>query len=104
MGAILWDFYRIVIHNLIQLYIIIVIVDVILSWLVSFNVVNTRNQFVATIARITYQATEPALRPIRAILPTLGGLDLSPIILILGLSFLDSALARLFWSMAQGGA
>lgn len=103
MGAILWDFYRIVVHNLIQLYIFIIIVDVILSWLVSFNVVNTRNQFVAMVGRITYQATEPALRPIRSILPSLGGLDLSPIILILGLSFLDSVLGRFFYSLAVQG-
>lgn len=100
MGGILWDFYAIIIHNLIQIYIWVVIIGVIFSWLISFNVVNTRNQFVAAVVRITYQLTEPALRPIRNLLPSLGGLDFSPIILILGLMFLDRVLYRVFAAMA----
>ncbi len=100
MSGILWDFYAIVIHNLIQLYIWVVVIGVVFSWLVSFNVVNTRNQFVAAVVRITYQLTEPALSPIRRVLPTLGGLDFSPIVLILGLLFLDRVLFRLFASLA----
>jgi len=104
MGGILWDFYAIVIHNLIQIYMWIVIIGVIFSWLVSFNVVNMRNQFVAAVVRITYQVTEPALRPLRNFLPNLGGLDFSPVILILGLMFLDRMLGRLFWSFAQSGS
>jgi YggT family protein len=54
---------------------------VVFTWLVAFNVVNTRNQFVATVGEFLYRITEPALRPIRAIMPNLGGIDISPIIL-----------------------
>ena len=71
-----------------QLYIWLLIAAAILSWLVAFNVVNTRNQVVATIGDFLYRITEPVLRPIRAMLPNLGGLDISPVILILLLAFL----------------
>ena len=66
-----------------QLYVWIVIASAIFSWLVAFNVVNTRNQFVGTIGEMLWRITEPALRPIRRFMPNLGGLDLSPIILLL---------------------
>ena len=65
----------------------IVIGSAVFSWLYAFNVVNPHNQIVATIGRFLYQATEPALRPIRRILPDLGGIDISPIILLLILFF-----------------
>ena len=94
MGLV-WDFYAVVIHNIIQLYWWIIVIGVILSWLISFNIINTQNQFVALIYRITWQLTEPALAPIRRILPNFGGLDFSPIVLLLGLMFLDRALYRL---------
>ncbi len=61
----------------------IVIAAVILSWLIAFNVVNTRNHVVAMIADFLYRATEPAFRPIRRLMPNLGGLDLSPLIVLL---------------------
>lgn len=61
----------------------IIIASAILSWLYAFGVVNPRNQFVATIGRSLYQLTEPALRPIRRYVPNFGGLDISPIILLL---------------------
>ena len=67
----------------IDLYIWLVIAAAILSWLVAFNVVNTNNRFVLMIADMLYRLTEPALRPIRNILPNLGGIDISPVILIL---------------------
>jgi YggT family protein len=66
-----------------QLYVWLLIASAILSWLIAFNVVNTRNQFVATVADFLYRITEPALRPIRNVMPNLGGIDISPIILIL---------------------
>jgi YggT family protein len=72
----------------IDLYIWVVIASAILSWLVAFNVVNTNNRFVLQIADMLYRLTEPALRPIRNILPNLGGIDISPIILILILLFI----------------
>ena len=66
-----------------QLYTWVIIASAIFSWLFAFNVVNPRNSAVATIGRMLYQLTEPALRPIRRFVPTFGGLDISPIILIL---------------------
>jgi YggT family protein len=65
-----------------------VIASAILSWLVAFNVVNMNNRFVLSIADMLYRLTEPALRPIRNILPNLGGIDISPVILILLLLFI----------------
>ena len=72
----------------IQLYIWVVIASAILSWLIAFNVVNTQNRFVYSVADMLYRVTEPALRPIRSILPNLGGIDISPVILILILMFI----------------
>jgi YggT family protein len=72
----------------IDLYIWVVIAAAILSWLVAFNVVNTNNRIVLTIGDMLYRVTEPALRPIRNILPNLGGIDISPVILILLLLFI----------------
>lgn len=66
-----------------DLYVWLLIASAILSWLIAFNVVNTRNQFVASVAEFLYRITDPVLRPIRNMLPNLGGLDISPIILIL---------------------
>ncbi len=71
----------------IDLYIWVVIASAILSWLVAFNVVNMNNRVVLMIADTLYRLTEPALRPIRNILPNLGGIDISPVILILLLLF-----------------
>jgi YggT family protein len=66
-----------------DLYVWLLIASAILSWLVAFNVVNTRNPLVAGIAEFLYRITEPLLAPIRRMLPNLGGLDISPIVLIL---------------------
>jgi YggT family protein len=68
---------------LLQLYIWLLIAAAVLSWLIAFNVVNVRNPFVAGVADFLYRVTEPLLRPIRNRLPNLGGLDISPVILIL---------------------
>jgi YggT family protein len=72
----------------IDLYIWVIIASAILSWLVAFNVVNTNNRFVLSVADGLYRLTEPALRPIRSILPNLGGIDISPVIHILILLFI----------------
>ena len=72
----------------IDLYIWVVIIGAILSWLIVFNVVNTQNRFVYSVAAMLYRLTEPALRPIRRVLPNLGGIDISPVILILFLLFI----------------
>jgi len=72
-----------------DLYVWLLIASAILSWLIAFNVVNTRNQFVAAIAEFLFRITEPVLGPIRRSLPSLGGLDISPIVLILIIMFLQ---------------
>ncbi len=84
------------IDEILWLYIWVVILSVILSWLVAFNVINTRNAFVNQVGEFLYRATEPALRPIRSYLPSLGGIDISPLILLLLLQFARLMLARLF--------
>ena len=82
-----------VIDIALQLYVWLLIAAAILSWLVAFNVVNTRNQFVAMIGDFLYQITEPVLRPIRNMLPAMGGIDISPIILILIIIFIRYCIA-----------
>src|SRR4051812_22110848 len=72
-----------VILLVLQLYVWLLIAAAVLSWLIAFNVVNTRNQFVASVGEFLYRITEPALRPIRNMMPNLGGIDISPVILIL---------------------
>ncbi|MGE0409909.1 MAG: YggT family protein [Amphiplicatus sp.] len=69
-----------------QLYIVVIFVSVIMSWLIAFNVINRHNQLVDAIWRTCLALTEPLLRPIRNMLPSLGGLDISPIILLIGIS------------------
>lgn len=68
-----------------QLYVWIVIAAVIFSWLIAFNVVNTGNRFVAIVGDALWRLTEPVLRPIRQYMPNLGGIDISPIVLLLGI-------------------
>ena len=72
---------------IIDLFIYVVIAAAVLSWLVAFNVVNRNNRVVYTIGDALYRLTEPALRPIRNVLPDLGGIDISPVVLILLLLF-----------------
>jgi len=74
----------------VDLYIWVIIASAILSWLVAFNVVNTQNRFVYMLADGLHRLTEPALRPIRRVVPDLGGIDISPIILILSLIFIKN--------------
>ncbi|WP_429911886.1 YggT family protein [Glycocaulis sp.] len=70
-----------------NILVLLIFVNVVLSWLVAFNVVNPQNQFVNTIWRATSALTEPVLGPIRRILPPLGGIDLSPLVLLLIIFF-----------------
>ncbi|MCP4709760.1 MAG: YggT family protein [Planctomycetes bacterium] len=80
---------------IIDIYVWIVVAGVILSWLTAYRVVNTSNSFVYMIGDFIHRVTEPALRPIRNILPVMGGFDLSPVALILGLMFLQGVLVKL---------
>jgi len=77
-----------------QLYVWLLIAAAVVSWLIAFNVVNTRNQVVAMLADFLYRITEPALRPIRNLMPNLGGIDISPVILILIIYFLEQVIIR----------
>ena len=70
---------------LLRLYVYVLIASAVFSWLIAFNVVNMHNQIVRAIGNALYQLTEPVLRPIRNVLPNMGGLDLSPIIVIVAL-------------------
>jgi len=88
MDAILW-----LIFTVIDLYVWVLIIQVVLSWLVQFNVVNARNPFVHQVGNALYRLTEPVLGPVRRMLPNLGGIDISPVIVILLLYFLQRLLA-----------
>ena len=83
----------------IELYIWAVILSAVLSWLVAFNVINTRNRLVYSVGSFLYRITEPALRPLRSIIPNLGGIDISPVVLILLLVFARSLLNNELRSM-----
>lgn len=91
MMSLLW-----LIDTVLSLYVTLLIASVILSWLIAFNIVNTHNRFVYMVGDFLYRITEPALRPIREILPNLGGIDVSPIVLILLISFVRSLLFE-YW-------
>lgn len=84
-----------VIDAVLGLYVWVVIAAVVLSWLTAFNVVNTRNRFVYLVMDVVWRLTEPVLSRIRRFLPSLGGIDVSPIVLLLGVFFIRNVLARL---------
>ncbi|BBE33713.1 MULTISPECIES: YggT family protein [Sphingosinicella] len=86
----------------IQLVIWIIIAQVIISWLVAFNVINTSNQFVRSLLTGLDRLTEPMLRPIRRVLPDLGGIDLSPMVLILGLILIQRLVPALVFDIMAG--
>ena len=83
-----------VILLILDLYIWLLIAAAVLSWLIAFNVINTRNQFVAMVADFLYRITEPVLRPIRNVLPSLGGIDISPVVLILIIILIKDIIVR----------
>ena len=80
------------VDKLIGLYIGIIVAQAILSWLMAFNVVNTRNKFVYAIGNALYVLTEPLLRRIRRFLPATGAVDFSPLVAIVGLWFLQDVI------------
>ncbi len=83
------------IYHLIELYTWVLIIGVIMSWLIAFNVINLSNQFVRMIYDVVTRLTEPLLGPIRRFMPDLGGVDISPVILILLLWFAKDVIYRL---------
>ena len=76
-------------YRVIDIYFYILIINIVLSWLIAFNIVNMQNKIVATILYATNRLTDPLLNPVRRILPNLGGIDISPIILVLCLLFVQ---------------
>jgi YggT family protein len=82
--------------NIIGIYIWILIINAVISWLVAFNILNTSNRFVYSLLDVSYKLTDPPLNFIRRYLPNLGSIDISPIVLILGLMFLRNLVFEMF--------
>ena len=86
----------ILIDSVVTIYIWILIINAVLSWLIAFNVLNTSNRLVYSLLDISYKMTDPLLKPIRNFLPNLGNIDISPVILILILMFLRNIIFEIF--------
>jgi YggT family protein len=86
----------ILLDSIITIYLWIIIINAILSWLVAFNVLNTQNRFVFSVLDVTYKLTDPALNKIRRFIPTFGSIDISPVVLILILMFLRNIIFEIF--------
>ena len=86
----------ILLDSIITIYLWIIIINAILSWLVAFNILNTQNRFVFSVLDATYKMTDPALNKIRKFIPTFGSIDISPVILILLLMFLRNVIFEIF--------
>lgn len=82
------------ISTILNIYLWIIIAMVVMSWLISFNIINVNNDFVRQVRYALHRLTEPLLGPIRRFMPELGGLDISPIVLILGIAFLQNLIAE----------
>ena len=98
--AALFEFVFVVLHYLLQAVIWVVIANAIVSWLIAFDVINMRNQMIRQIVTFLDAVTRPILRPFRRIIPTLGGVDISPVILIILIEAADQVLlpALLTWT------
>jgi len=87
-------------NDIVRIYIWVLIINAVASWLVAFNVINTSNRFVYSVLEISYKLTDPPLRFIRSFIPNLGTVDISPVILILGLVFLRNFINEIFDKVA----
>jgi YggT family protein len=85
-------------NDIVNLYIWVLVINAILSWLVAFNILNTGNRFVYSVLEVSYKLTNPALNLIRRYLPNLGSIDISPVILILGLNFFRNFIIEILTS------
>ena len=83
-------------ENVVSLYIWILIINAIISWLVAFNILNTGNRFVYSVLDVSHRLTDPALNYIRRFLPNLGSIDISPVVLILALLFIRNLVFEMF--------
>jgi YggT family protein len=88
---------------LVKIYFYVIIISVIVSWLIAFGVIHTYNRTVAMLVDALYRLSEPALRPIRRFLPNFGGLDISPVILLLLLWLIERELIQLEYTIAAWG-
>ena len=86
----------ILLDSVITIYLWIIIINAVLSWLVAFKVLNTQNRFVFSVLDVTYKLTDPALNKIKRFIPNFGSIDISPIILILILMFLRNIIFEIF--------
>jgi YggT family protein len=86
-------------NDIVRLYIWVLVINAVASWLVAFNVINTSNRFVYSVLEISYKLTNPPLRFIRGFMPNLGSVDISPIILILALVFLRNFINEIFYKV-----
>ena len=86
----------VLLDSIITIYLWIIIINALLSWLVAFNILNTQNRFVFSILDATHKMTDPALNKIRSFIPTFGSIDVSPVVLILLLMFLRNLLFEIF--------
>ena len=86
----------ILLDSIITIYLWIIIINAVLSWLVAFNILNTQNRFVFSVLDATYKMTDPSLNKIRSFIPSFGSIDLSPVILILILMFLRNIIFEIF--------
>ena len=86
----------VLIDSVITIYLWIIIINAILSWLVAFNILNTQNRFVFSVLDATYKLTDPVLNKIRRFIPMFGSIDISPVILILFLMFLRNIIFEIF--------
>lgn len=98
MDVILVPFLQLVLA-VINIYVWILVISVVLSWLHAFGVINSSNRFVYMLGDFVYRVTEPALRPIRNILPDMGNVDLSPVALIMLLWFIESMLKQVLFKL-----
>jgi len=96
MRALFWLF-----DTIISIYIWLVIANVVLSFLIQFGIVNSRQPFVQQVGEFLYRVTEPALAPIRRRLPNLGGIDIAPMVLIIALVFVRMLVGELFFGVMR---
>lgn len=88
-----------IVDTILGLYMWVIILSVVMSWLYAFNVVNTSNRFVYAVGYFTHRLTEPALAPIRRFLPNIGAIDISPLVLLLAVFFLRRVIQNLLFEL-----
>lgn len=92
MGAVAW-----LVDTVLEIYVWLLIASAVMSWLVAFDVLNRRNRIVYMVQDFLYRITEPALRPLRRVVPVIGGIDITPVVLILLIYFVRRLLWEYVW-------